>query len=73
MISAYLFSTKRTKQANIINIFRSFIVNSLIILIFPVLFGSGIIWYTFALYEGVILIIAFVLLRRSERNGIIYK
>lgn len=40
---------------------------------FSVLFGSDIIWYTFVLYEAVILILAFVLLRCSERNSIIYK
>lgn len=73
IISAYLYSTKRTNQANIINVLRSFIVNTIIILALPSIFGSNIIWYTFAIYEAIVLAAAYILLRRSEKNGIIYK
>lgn len=73
MISSYLYSTKRTKQADIINVLRSFVVNSIVILVFPSLFGSGMVWYAFAVYEALVLIVAVALLKRSERNGIVYQ
>lgn len=73
MISSYLYSTKRTKQADVINFLRSFVVNSAVILALPALFGSGLVWYSFAVYEAIVLVIAVVLLKRSERNGIVYR
>lgn len=73
IISAYLYSTKRTRQANIISILRSFVVNTAAILILPAIFGSGIVWYTFFIYETIVLVIAAILLRHSERNGIVYR
>lgn len=73
MISAYLYSTKRTKQADVINVLRSFIVNSVVILLTPVLFGGESVWFAFAVYEAIVLLVAVVLLRRSERNGIVYR
>lgn len=72
MISSYLYSTKRTREADVINFLRSFIVNSAVILALPALFGSGAVWYAFAIYEAIVLVIAVVLLRQSERNGIMY-
>ena len=73
MISSYLYSTKRTRQADIINILRSLIVNTAVILLLPALFGREIVWYAFAIYEAIVLIIAVALLRHSERNGIVYR
>lgn len=70
MISSYLYSTKRSRQAILINLLRSFAVNTLIILLLPALFGAHIIWYTFGIYEALVLIVAWALLKYSERNGI---
>ena len=70
MISSYLYSTKRSRQAILINTLRSFVVDTLVILLLPTLFGPRIIWYTFGIYEGLVLIVAWILLKRSERNGI---
>lgn len=72
MISAYLYSTKRSKQADIISLLRSFIVNTVVILALPAVFGSGAVWYAFAVYEAIVLAVAVVLLRRSEKNGIVF-
>lgn len=72
MISAYLYSTKRSVQAAVINFLRSFLVNSVMILLLPILFGNGIIWSSFGIYEVIVLVIAVVLLKRSEKNGIAY-
>ena len=73
LISAYLYSTKRSKQAIILNFMRSLVVNMVVILGLPVLLGGGIVWYTFGIYESVVLVLAVVLLKHSERNGIVYQ
>lgn len=73
MISAYLYSTKRSREAIIINVLRSFAVNSLVILALPAIFGASVVWYTFGIYEILVLIVAVILLRNTERNGIIYR
>lgn len=70
MISSYLYSTKRSKQAILINALRSFLVNTLVILLLPQLFGGGVIWHTFGIYEGVVLVVAWILMKYSERNGV---
>ncbi len=69
MISAYLYSTTRTKEAVIINILRSFVVNIAVIILVPLLFGSDSVWLTYGIYESVVAVIAFVLLRRADKNG----
>ena len=71
--SAYLYSTKRTREALILNVLHSFIFNSTAIIILPMIFGNGIIWSTFGIYEIMVMIAAIILIRRSERNGIVYK
>ena len=73
MLSAYFYSTKRSGQAIILNIVRSLIMNTLIIMLLPKIFGSGIVWHTFGIYEVLVLIVAFALKKQSERNGIIYQ
>ena len=73
LISAYLYSTKRSNYAIILNIARSLIFNTIIILFLPIIFGGNIIWYTFGITECAALILAVILLRISERNGIVYK
>jgi putative MATE family efflux protein len=73
MMSAYLYSTKRSGQAIALNIVRSLVMNSLIITLLPKIFGSIIVWHTFGIYEVIVLIVAIVLKKTSERNGIVYK
>lgn len=73
MISAYLYSTKRSKQAIIINILRSLVVDSAVILLFPAIFGRGVIWFTFGIYEALVLVVSVFLLKQSEKNGIVYQ
>lgn len=73
IISAYLFSTKRTTHAVVINVLRSFIVNTFVILVLPLIFGNGVIWHTFGVYEAIVLIVAIILVRVSERNGGVFK
>lgn len=73
MISAYLYSTERTGYAIVLNICRALVLNTAIITGLPALLGSGVIWYTYGISEGSVLIVAFVLLRLSERKGIVFK
>lgn len=73
IISAYFYSTKRSGQAIALNIVRSLIMNALIITFLPKIFGSAIVWHTFGIYEVLVLILAVVLKKSSEQNGIVYK
>lgn len=73
IISAYLYSTKRTAYAVVINLIRSFGFTTLIILLLPFLFGSEIVWFTFGIYEALSFVLSVILWKVSERKGIIYK
>lgn len=73
MMSAYFYSTKRSGQAIALNTVRSLIMNALIITLLPKIFGSGIVWHTFGIYELLVLFIAIALKKFSERKGIEYK
>lgn len=73
LCSTYLYSTKRTTQAVILNTLRSFVFTTAIIMILPQAFGIGIIWYTFAIYEALSLALGVALIKYSERNGIVYR
>lgn len=73
MMSAYFYSTKRSAQAIALNTVRSLVMNSLIITFLPKLFGGAVVWHTFGIYEVIVLIIAIVLKKVSERKGVVYK
>lgn len=72
-ISSYLYSTKRSHEADAISILRSFVFNTLIILMLPRIFGGNIVWHTFGIAEAIVLVIAAGLLKRSERRGIVFQ
>ena len=71
MISSYMYSTERSFHSTIISILRSFVVSAAVILILPEIFGAEVIWAAFAVYEAIVLVVAVILLKYSERNGII--
>ncbi|MDR0451322.1 MAG: MATE family efflux transporter [Treponema sp.] len=73
IISAYLYSTKRTKEAVIINVCRGLLFNSLIISTFPLLFGGAVVWFTVGIAESLSLVIALALLIYSERGGVKFR
>ncbi|MDO5425722.1 MAG: MATE family efflux transporter [Eubacteriales bacterium] len=73
LISAYLYSTKRSAYAIALNIVRSLVLNTIIILGLPAVFGSGIVWFTFGISECLVMVLAVILLKASEKNGIVYK
>lgn len=72
IISAYFYSTKRSGLAIVLNVVRSLVVNSLVITFLPRLFGNIVVWHTFGIYEVLVLLIALLLKKFSERNGIAY-
>lgn len=73
MMSAYFYSTKRSKQAIILNTVRSLIMNTLVITLLPMIFGNAVVWHTFGVYEILVMILAIVLKKQSERKGIVYQ
>lgn len=73
MISAYLYSTKRSTQAVTLNVCRSIVFNSIIIMIVPAIFGGEAVWLAMGVYECLALIVAVTLLKNSEKNGIVFK
>lgn len=73
IISAYLYSTKRSVQAIIMNVLRSFVFNLAVIILLPEIFGADAVWYTFGVYEAMVLTVAVILLRRSEKNGVVFR
>lgn len=68
MISAYLYSTNRSTYAIMLNICRALVINTLIIRGLPALFGEAIICYTYGISECVVVVLAFVLLKISEKK-----
>lgn len=73
VISAYFYSTKRTKEALVLNVFRSFIFNAPVIFLLPMAFGESIVWYTYGIAELLTAILAIAILKHSERKGIIFR
>lgn len=71
VISSYLYSTTKTGGALVVNTLRSFVVNTLVILLMPVVFGSEALWYAFAVYEGIMMVIALIVRKFADRNGVI--
>lgn len=72
ILSAYLYSTKRTGAAVTLNLLRSFVFTISVILILPTLFGAELIWYTAAVYEALSLLAALLLVRATEKNGVVF-
>ena len=73
VIASYLFSTKRTQYAITINVCRSIVFDFLCINFLPLILGYEFVWYTVTVSESICLVIAVVLRRISEKNGIIYR
>ena len=73
VIASYLFSTKRTPYAITINTCRSVVFNFLCINFLPLIFGYDFVWYTVTIAEGICFVIALVLRKMSEKNGIVYR
>ncbi len=73
VLASYLFSTKRSQYATILNVCRSIIFNFLCITLLPRIFGNDFVWYSMGVSEFICVIIAVVLWKVSEKNGVIYR
>ena len=73
LISSYFYSTKRSVQAIVLNVLRSFVINTAVIIGLSAVWGTNIVWYTFGISESVVLVMSFVMLKVSEKNEITYK
>ena len=69
IISSYLYSTTRTGHALTINILKSFVLNTLVIIAIPLLVDAEMIWYGFAIYELIVLAAAATLLKKADADG----
>lgn len=73
VLSAYLYSTKRTAQAVAVAVCRCLVLNTACILLLPAVLGSGVVWYSVGAAETLSLLIAAALTRRSERGGVVFR
>lgn len=67
MISGYLYSTEETKGAILLNVLRSFVVCTAVIIGLTMIFKGTIVWFTFGISEGIIVVIAVCLLKAANK------
>lgn len=70
ILSAYLYSTKRTKESVILNILRGIIFTPFCIVTLSFVTKGAIIWYTVGIAEVFTFIMAVIIVNQSERNGV---
>ena len=68
MISSYLYSTNQSVHAILLNVLRSFVISVPVMLLLPELLGANSIWYTFGVYEAIVLIFAIILLKAAQKS-----
>lgn len=68
MLASYLYSTKRTRDALIINICRSFLFCSFSVCLMPVVLGSWAIWYAVPATEALTLAVALGLMAKNKKQ-----
>jgi putative MATE family efflux protein len=66
LISAYLYSTEKTSGAILLNLLRSFIINTAVIIGLSNIFGESIVWMTYGISETITMIIAMVILYKAN-------
>lgn len=72
IISAYLYSTKRTKESVAVNVLRGFIFIPLCVWLLSLAFGGSFIWFTIGIAEALVFVIAIIILKRSEKDGVTF-
>ncbi len=69
-ISAFLYSTTRSKAALTIHVLRAFVVDTAVILLIPSILGPQNLWFAPLIIETIIMATAIVLLFTNTRNGL---
>ena len=67
------YSTKRSAQAIARNTVRSLAMNTLVITLLPMVFGKAVVWHNFGIYEVLVLVLAIILKKTSERRGLVHQ
>ena len=70
-ISAFLYSTTRSKPALAIHVLRAFVVDTIVILLIPSVLGPQNIWFAPLIIETIVMTSAIILLKYNTRNGLI--
>ena len=70
-ISAFLYSTTRSKSALTIHVLRAFVINTIVILLIPPTLGAQNLWFAPLIIETIVMITAIILLKYNTRDGLI--
>ena len=68
MVSVYLYSTERIKEAILFNILKNLVINYLFISFLPVALGKEIIMFSYAIYQAVAVMIGVIILYSRKIN-----
>ena len=70
VLSAYLHSTKRTKESVAVNVLRGLIFTPLSVVALSFLTNGTLLWFTVGIAEALTFISAISITKHSERNGV---
>ena len=70
-ISAFLYSTTRSKAALTIHMLRAFVADTIVILSIPVVLGPQNLWFAPLIIETIVMTAAIILLKYNTRDGLI--
>jgi len=70
VLSAYLYSTKRTKESVAVNVLRGLIITPLCIVALSFATGGTVLWFTVGIAEAVTFAAAMAITKHSEKDGV---
>ena len=70
VLSAYLYSTKRTKESVAVNVLRGLVFTPLCVVALSSLTNGALVWFTVGIAEALTFVSAAAITRRSERSGV---
>ena len=73
VLSAYLYSTKRTIEAVAVNVLRGLIFTPLCVVALSFLTNGALLWFTVGIAEAVTFISAMVITKDSEQGGVTFE
>ncbi|MGYP000121192472 len=73
VLSAYLYSTKRTIEAVAVNVLRGLIFTPLCVVALSFLTNGALLWFTVGIAEAVTFISAMAITKHSEQGGVTFE
>ena len=70
VLSAYLYSTKRTKESVAVNVLRGLIFTPLCVVALSFLTSGALLWFTVGIAEAITFVSAMAITKRSESSGV---